>query len=408
MIVLLALLALSAHAADAPPPVILEVAQSSAPAVAQETPADKPAIRLIEAYQDGGSTKFILESRTPLVTGRSVYAGVREEALTIGDQMSRKEGLYYYAASAPGKLNIRPGDPIRLDRTTTSSLPKAVIDSLRPGAGFEQKNVAEVTAVQGDRILIDKGTLHEVHERDLYRILDASGNFKGNVEVRGIGDQQSSAILSNALGARTGAGLSAQPGDYAVFMGQRRMFSFGLLYGQRLEKSQILFAADKSFGGGVLWNISFYNGWGLETLLGYYTREGEDETVIDVKNAPERVFVYDKRHARYLLPVSLKKNFFRHFLVSPFAAAGGYIFMGEHTHSTAGPSHSINRDLPVEQTTGMRGIYPQFGFGLDFFPTRLVRPRIEVRHFHGPNIAARGNVFRTASTIYSAGVMATW
>lgn len=401
LLLLAAALPLAARAADTPSQVLsTPVAIPAADAM----PEDGVGMRILEAYQDGGSTRFIIQSRQPLVTGRSLYLGLKEEAVTIGPIMSRTGGTYYVAASAPGRLSIKPGDSVRLEKTRPVSLPEAVLRALSASHGYEQKRVAEVLAVQGDRVMIDKGTLHEVHERDLYRIIDASGTLKGSLEVRGIGDFQSSA-LTNLAGARGGAGLPVQPGDYAVFIGQRRLFGLGLIGGTRNKRTQTLYAFDSSAGGGLLWSLSAYNGWGIEAVAGAYLRDSQDSTVVNGDNFLLKENTRDNRSARYLAPVWVKKNFFFRSLVSPYAAGGLYWFEGSHSFDVILGSNLVSLGRENKQR---HGFYPVLGMGVEFLPTRFFRPRLEVRHFVAPTLEARGNKFAASSTFYSVGVLTSW
>ncbi|UPT72882.1 MAG: hypothetical protein M0D55_13270 [Elusimicrobiota bacterium] len=330
---------------------------------------------------------------------------MEELPITIGASLSRTGGVYYYSASAPGKLSVRPGDKVKIDQTRKLTLPQAVLDSMKVSHGYEQKSVAEITAVQGDRVMIDKGTLHEVHERDVYRIFDATGNLKGAIEVRGIGDLQSSAIFQNLAGVRAAVGLSPEPGDYAVLQGQRKFFGVGIIGGMRLQRTQILHKLDSSGGGGLLWSLTFYNGWGLETLFGAYHRGGSDITGENLSDLADSRRDFSKRSALYAVPIWGKKNFFFHSAVSPFVAAGAYWFQGENSYEVKISNNFISTGI---ETKTVRGFYPVLGAGVEFFPTRFIRPRVEVRRFIAPKLTARGNEFNASSTIYSIGLLTSW
>lgn len=364
-------------------------------------PAAPKGITVIDAYQDGGSTKFVLQSPQPLVVGQPVYAGPAETLITVGEMLSRKGGIYLYPASVPGWSAVKAGDAVLVEKTVRGGVPEAVARSLRAAGGVEQKEVAEITAVQGDRLIIDKGTLNEVHERDLYRIIDASGTFKGFLEVRGIGDTQSSAVFSK-VGWTYKKTPPPVPGDYGVFLGQRRLFGLGVVAGAA-QRKQILHAFDETKGGGLLWSLTFYDGWGVEALFGRYERTGADSTKQDLDLAINRIFTRDFRKAHYLMPIWVKKSFRYPKRISPFVAAGGYWFTGEHSHELELPG-----ERPVAEKRMRHGLYPTAGFGVEFFPARFIRPRVEVRHFWGPDLVARGNIFRTDSTFYSIGLLTSW
>jgi len=258
-------------------------------------PVTPKGISVIEAYQDGGSTKFVLQSPQPLVVGQPVFAGPAETMITVGEMLSRKGGIYLYPASVPGWSTVKSGDAVLVEKTAKGGVPEAVARSLRAAGGVEQKEVAEITAVQGGRLIIDKGTLNEVHERDLYRIIDSSGNFKGFLEVRGIGDTQSSAVFSK-VGWTYKKTPPPVPGDYGVFLGQRRLFGLGVVAGAA-QRKQMLHAFDETKGGGLLWSLRFYDGWGVEALFGRYERTGTDSTKQDLDNIINRIFTRDFRKA---------------------------------------------------------------------------------------------------------------
>ena len=373
------------------------------PAASAPQFGEQPPLRVLEAYHEGGGTRLIIQSREPLVTGRSLYVGSREEAVTVGQLFSRGGGLHYYFASAPRKLDVATGDSVRYEPTKRPALPAAILRSLRASHGFEQKSVAELTAVQGDRAMIDKGTLHEVHERDLFRIYDATGTLKGLLEVRGIGDLQSSGLLYRS--GRDKSPVEARPGDYAVFLGQRRLFGLGVIGGVGQQRRRLLYRYDESKGVGLLWSMTFHNGYGLEAIFGYYSRSGKDVSSENPSAGPERYEINDSRSAKFILPISVKKNFFYPSLISPFVAAGPYWFDGEHAQEvllTAARS-SAGRQVQVKH-----GVYPQFAAGLEFFPARFFRPRVEVRHFFGPSLTANGSRFQTDTTFYSIGVLTSW
>lgn len=146
--------------------------------------------------------------------------------------------------------------------------------------------------------------------------------------------------------------------------------------------------------------MTTYNGWGLEALFGYYSRTSSDNTTTDKGNVLEEATVRDERAARFITPIWVKKNFRFPKLISPFVAAGVYLFDGRHVNETR------DRYLgSILERTTRRGLYPTAGVGIEFFPARFFRPRIEVRQFWGPQITARGNAFRTNSTFYSLGVL---
>ncbi|MBI4425647.1 MAG: hypothetical protein HY554_18090 [Elusimicrobia bacterium] len=391
---------------DSPTSVTLQMSTQAAPVPVADGRGEDllgrgAEIRVLESFRKGYGTRLILQSKQALVTGQGVYVGVQEIPATLGDLLSVAGGLYYYVASASGKVDVKAGDRVLLQRTRKLNLPAFLAFSIKEGFAFDQKHVAEVTAVQGDRAMIDRGTLHEVHERDLYRIFDSSGGYKGLLEVRGIGDLQSSGLLHNRWEDRRPRALETRPGDAAVFVGQRRLLGLGLMGGSQLGRTQTLYAFDHSNGGGILWNITFYNGWGLEVLFGVYRIAGGDATW-NRQTGNQYQSQVDERIAEFMAPTWLKKNFFYPSICSPFAAAGFTYLQAKHRFDHLVPT-STGEEIKLR-----KGLIPVLGAGIEFFPVRFFRPRFEVRHFFGPRVIARGNIFRTESTFYSVGVMTAW
>lgn len=364
-------------------------------------------IRLIEVFRAQNTTKMVLQSDQALVTGQAVFVGPKEVPVTLGDVLSTGGGLHYYSASAPGKVKVKPGDVVALQPSRKPSLPESILASLtRGGSAGEPKAVAQITAVQLDRVMIDKGTLHQVRERDLYRIFDSSGQYRGILEVGGIGDLQSSGRLYSRWEDRKRGQVDAKPGDTAVYAGQRRFFGTGFIGGGAFQRRKVLEAYEKAAGGGMLWSITFYNRWGVEILAGYYQREGKDAA--NYPGTPpgyaDEVRVQNARSVRFLAPIWVKKSFFYPSVTSPFVAAGFSPFRASHAQE-----HLNTGNVVIARQSKIRkGIVPMAGAGVEFFPARFIRPRIEVRHFFGPELKVLDNGFRTETTFYSAGVVAAW
>ena len=351
----------------------------------------------------GNTTRMIIQSGRPLIPGRDVYAGADELAVNVGVLLSKSGGAHYYAGSVPGKAKVRAGDVIVFESKRRLSLPQVVSMSLDQRAVFSQKFTAEVTAVQGDRAMIDKGTLQEVHERDLYEVFDSSGRYKGLLEIRGIGDFQSSGKLYNRWEDRSRRALQAQPGDRVKFVGQRMQFGFGIAGGLPFARTRLQHNFDSGGGGGVLWNVTLPTGWGVEMLLGMYQRRGYGATALPSWETPT-FSVTQVRNIRYVAPIWLKKNLFYPSKISPFVAAGVSWYSGLHKYEIYETAAAKTRT----QIKTSQGLTPVVGAGIEFLPTRLFRPRVDVRHFFSPKLEALGNVYRTETTFYSVAIMTAW
>ena len=185
--------------------------------------------KIVSSFVDRNTTRVIIQSREPLVSGRQVYVPPEYREITISEQLSRSNDVYYFAASLPGRYNIPAGTAVSLEKPRPVELPARIRAMIRERFIFAPKHLGEVTARLGGRAMIDRGTLHEVRERDLYVVYDASGSYKGFLEVRGLGDFQSSGVLYNRLFDRTKHALRTEPGDRVAYVGQRKLFALGVL-----------------------------------------------------------------------------------------------------------------------------------------------------------------------------------
>ncbi|MBI5203085.1 MAG: hypothetical protein HY925_15945 [Elusimicrobia bacterium] len=377
------------------------------PAPKSEAVSGLSQIRVIEVFKEGGGVRVILQSDRALVAGRSLFAGPDEAPVTVGDLLSESGGFFYYGASAHERGSLSRGDIALEQKTRPSVGPSRLTFRFKDMFKFgPEKHTAAVTAVQGDRAMIDRGTLNEIHERDLYRVYDASGSYKGLLEIGGLGDTQSSGKLYNAFEDRWKRALETKPGDKAIFVGQRRLLGLGLVAGSRFARKQALYAFDKGLGAGLLWNITFFNGWGLEMLFGQYSIESKDSSLLARSPGPgflDRT-VIDDRAAKFIAPTWVKKNFFYPAVVSPFLGAGLSYFDGYHSFETFG----VNGKSEGIEKKSVRSVAPMFGGGIEFFPVRFFRVRVDARHFISPRITSRENQFSTESTFYSFGILTAW
>lgn len=368
---------------------------------------DGAAGRVIAVYPDRNTTKLVIESREPLVAATNIYAGPDEVEVTLGDVLSRSGELYYFSASVAGKADIKTGDAVITKRERRLETTNPLRLKLSESYTFEQKRKAEVTAVQDGRAMIDRGTLHEVRERDLYRVYGPDGRYKGLLEIRGIGDLQSSGVLYNALEDRRRDALRTVPGDRVVFAGQRKLFALGLAGGGMAATERVLGRPETTFGGGLLWDLVFRDGWGVEALFGGYYRE------LIVNRFPPRIPGQShtdesvRRSALFLAPVWLKKNFFYPSVVSPFVAAGISPVRARLWYRRAHFNALGGSDITEDEDETF-GVAPVLGTGVEFFPARFFRPRFEVRWFDAPALRAGRESFYPGMTVYSLGFFSTW
>jgi hypothetical protein len=379
--------------------------------------------KVIISFIRENRTTLVLETQAPLVSGASVYVGNGIRAIVddklsfstkppaFGASVASDEkasvalldsstgtAVYYYGATVAGKQEIPKDALVHLEPPVAASYLQI---KLEEHYTFESKKDGTVTARQGDRVMMNKGSLNEVSDRDIYKIYGSDGRYKGLLELRGIGDFQSSGVLYNRLEDFNHDALKTEVGDKLVFVGQRKLYGLGLIAGTQLSNSPLLTHREVSGGGGLLWSLTFVDGWGAEVLFGAYVRNGKDQQ----SSGSYPVYVNEEVHhsAYFCAPMWVKKNFFYPGIVSPFVAAGISVMEAENLHSI---TNSFGPVVYGDRT--VTTVVPVLGAGIEFFSGRFFRPRLEVRYFDGPRINAGDSSFLTSSVFYSAGFLTTW
>lgn len=373
---------------------------------ARAAAAETTQVKVIASFNDRQSTKLIIESRQPLVSGRPVYIGPERITASLGDLLSRSDPVYYYGAVIAGKKDIPSGTGVSLDGPTGELPPTLLKDpkiqsfKLSERYTFDQKRLGEVTAMQGDRAMIDRGTMHEVQERDLYRVYDSSNHYKGMLEIHGMGDFQSSGRLYNRLEDFNRRAVWTAPGDRVEFVGQRKLFALGVVGAVRNGRQKILNRSEEAFGAGLLWNVTFQDGWGAEALFGVYSRGGNAEMTSGT--FPNQVYEKNEVDAKFILPIWFKKNFFYPSTVSPFLAVGASFLRATNSYQ------AISSTSVSDEEKKIFTVVPVLGGGIEFFPGRFFRPRIEIRYFKAPALRAGASTLYMESVFYGAGVATSW
>src|SRR5579872_975205 len=251
--------------------------------LAQPGPSSDPQKgKIVAVYRDHGATKLFLEASEPLIAGGVVYVGAKKIPAVIGTMLSRTELHFYYNASADAQAEVASGDAITIEPPKTISGASIFSLDLHEDYSFEQKHTATVTAVQGDRAMLNRGTLQEVRERDLYRIYDSSGQYKGLLEVRGLGDTQASGQLYNALEDSHRGASSTGVGDQAVYAGQRKFLGIGFLGGALSSQDTVITEKESTFDFGLLCDATFRDGLGMEVLFGAFIRNGQESQSLNL------------------------------------------------------------------------------------------------------------------------------
>lgn len=367
--------------------------------------------KVIAVYFDRNTTKLVIEARHPFVAGNPVFVGPTEIEAVLQDLLSRSQGLYYYAASIPEHVTVNKNDLVVTQKARVMEAASALQLKISETYTFESKRRGEVTAVQDGRAMIDRGTLHEVRERDIYRVLDASGARKGFIEIRGIGDLQSSGVLYNRVEDRNKLALQTAPGDRVVFMGQRKLFSLGAFTGIRVNKNEEFGGTERGNARGLIWNLMFRNGWGFEAVFGEITRSIAGSGLDQIPRPFGVVGEYRQRideTASYSFPVAIKKNFLFPSIASPFVLAGAAYYRAGIDYSKTANDPSGGKMYTNSWSASTRGIAPMLGAGVELFPARLIRLRVDVRRFTGPTIHANDKTLSAEQTFVSFGIFSGW
>jgi hypothetical protein len=120
---------------------------------------------------------------------------------------------------------------------------QALKDSLKKG-----KKTGKIRRVEKDLVEIDKGAVHKVRERDIYKVYDSSsGAYKGKIEIQAIADAVSIGQNYNLKGS------SLNVNDTIKFLGNRKYMEFGLQTGIQSI--------------GLVWRYNMFGGWGFEFMF---------------------------------------------------------------------------------------------------------------------------------------------
>lgn len=177
--------------------------------------------KVIGVYRRGKSLIVTLETSLKLPTGLVVYIGEeRKVPAILKDNYKSSETSLVYEATVAKQLDIAEGEKVFVEGEIKGKGADVYI-KLDRRAVFLPKTEGQVLASYGSQVHIDRGSLHEVRERDIYAVYDSSGRYKGKTEMRGIGDNQSIGQLY------TGTKKEVEPGDTVKFLGQRKFFGLG-------------------------------------------------------------------------------------------------------------------------------------------------------------------------------------
>lgn len=369
--------------------------------------AQPPLGWVLDAFTKGDITFLTLKLREKDMQGHVVRIGEKDFAV-VGPLSHEEGGLFFYEASAPGQIFPKKGTVItEIPTGVPGETPKTTVYLRTRKIPFAPKRMGKITAVEDKKILFDRGSLHMVHERDIYAVYDSSGRYKGKYEVQGIGDMQ-------AIG-KVFTGKGVEEGDRVVFLGQRKLFNLGIVAGYDVtphrEPIHGHFPSNAGFlagsaaggqrdtsiiGGGLVWSHTFLNGWGWEMVLGVYNINLADAGIgPPVKGKTDgfgRTFdnSTEDRTTYFILPTWVRKNFFYPRWFSPYVGAGLSIMYAQGTrrHVFNNDSTSSGLEDSFEKSTIILPA-PVVGGGIELWPGKFFHPRIEARYFIAPSLLGR-------------------
>lgn len=341
--------------------------------------AQVPIGKVVDSYIQGTTTQMLIEVNRFLNTSQVVYlhGGI---PITIREAMSisEKQGINYYRAYSNDKLRVLPGENVFLESLAKSEK----LSRFERAAIFMKKRYGTVTLVEGDKALINRGSLHNVDKRDVYQVVDKVGRPKGQVELYGIGDFVSGGRIQHLFeygGSRT----AIAEGDSVEYVGNRKILGFGFMAGRAFVQSEKpggrhVYIA----GGGLLWSVFFRKGWSAEWLWGTAVKTSYPD--------------HEKQlHASIFSPLWVKKNFYHPKDISPFLLAG-----------------LINYKTSYNQSSNIlkqkKGYLPFVGIGLELFSGRLFHLRWDAHYYSTPALEYQGNRIRTQGLYGYFGASACW
>lgn len=320
-------------------------------------------------YRRGKSLIVTLETNLKLPTGLVVYIDEnRKIPAILKDHYKSTETTLIYEATVAKQVDISEGEKVFIEGEIRGQGADVYI-KLDRRAIFLPKSGGQVLASYGSRVHIDRGSLHEVRERDIYAIYDSSGKYKGKIETRGIGDHQSIGQLYS------GAKKEVEPGDTVKFLGQRKFFGLGVAAAAGVVQDQT------PSGGGLLFWWTFPNGWGINWLWGTWFFEH---------------FETDNRYIFNVnMPAVFRKNFFYPNWISPYAGV-------------CIASYSSWAYVGIMDSTSAygAGIYPVLG--VELFQTQLFHVHLEGIYLTTPELEINDKKFKYEGWGYSVAVTTNW
>jgi len=348
-------------------------------------------------YRRGKDTILSIKINTKLPTGTMVYIS-KEFPAVVGDMYNEEEGFYFYEATIYGKVEIKPGEIVYAIGEKKGTEVYLKLEKYREA--LSPKKQGQVISAYKERVQIDRGSLHEVRERDIYAVYGADGKLKAKIETSAIGDRESVGKIYSQKG------IKIDPGDRVVHLGQRKFFGFGVHYGgSRWDftdteqggrwKSVYKFIT----GGGLLYSWVFPGGWTMQWLWGtYFGFDNYEESYSDNKTSK----YYNTQIFEMLVsfPFWVRKNFFYPSWFSPYLGFGIGIFTCSYKHdysivyeseTQTGTFRIDERRVIWEKEKTPFPIVPFPVIGIELFSSRMLHFFLDAKYFYSPWVKARSN-----------------
>ncbi|MFH1367993.1 MAG: hypothetical protein ABII64_02575 [Elusimicrobiota bacterium] len=392
-------------------------------------------------YQRSNSTILTVEIETKLPTGTEIFIEKEIKAI-LADLYMEVNGKYTYEATLAGKGTIEKNAKVYVPGQKEQQGVDLYL-KIERYAKFEPKKRGKVLASYGPKVSIDRGSLHEVGERDIYAVYDSSGKFVANVEAAGIGDYETIAYKWGSDKKKI------DPGYNIVLVGKRRFFGLGIICGVSLplkdktsvsffEKSTVLSKTEdidalKSYGNfensatlfapaGLLWEWQLKDGWGVQWFWGdyaYITSEYhyKQRTIAD-SNGVFQGYSYIGSRTEYTVhlysPFAVKKNFLYPNWFSPYIGLGaGYLLESfksiKRITYNEPPEYKYQEvyGSQIEAEIGYLTIYPVAG--INFFSSDTIHAMFDLKYIPPwRKLEANGEEHTWSGWITSIGVTTNW
>ena len=130
------------------------------------------------------------------------------------------------------------------------------------------------------------------------------------------------------------------------------------------------------------------------------------KTVLPGPNTATMINEFSWR-ANYIFPVAVKKSFRFPLTLSPYVLIGASYYQARLVHQ-AYYTDSIGGSYSLDGGADRTGIAPMVGGGIELYPARLVRPRLDARWFTGPPTKVRDKTMRADQLFLSLSVLTAW